>query len=373
MVVLAAALVLGSGVPLALQAENSPQKTAVVVSSPAPDQTQPPARPPATRETPGRKVSRWLDWQVGSVESRYRWIENTAGVVTSNQLQHKQTLRAAFKFDPKGRYTLQTLAGTGGSFVSSWENTGLGMGGPDWAFNVRQFYLQAVPVDGIEASWGGMSLSRGEHTEITTFDNDNYVVAGRVSVKRPAALYFDEIAVTAGYLGDLRTPNVFRRLDRGNDHNYTQVLVAKKLGGRVAVSADWSEIAGVSTLRQAIRVATKDHLPLDFVRFENYQRVDGPEPAWGFTISTERAVHRKLVLAGGYADIDEHNGTLSGDRYFRGKRLFFEPRILILPELTLSFFVAEAVGNEYPVVNEHRFDTVLTFNVLRALQRAGAW
>lgn len=329
-------------------------------------QQAPPAKVPAAR------VKRWVDWQTGSVDSRYRWIKNSAGVTTSNQQQHKQGFKVGFKFDPQGRYTIQTFAGTGSSFVSSWDNLGPGMGTKDWTFGIRQLYLQAQPVKGIEAQWGGTSVLRGEHTEITTFDNDNYLIAGRVSVKRPKTLWLDELSVTAGYLGDLTSPNVFRRFDRWDEHNYTQVMTAKKFGKHVSVTADWTDLAEISTLRQAVRVATKAWLPVDVIRFENYERVEGRK-AYGFTLSTEKTLHPRVTVVGGLANIDEFNGTLTGDRYFRGKRVFVEPRITIVPELVLSFFYGEAFDNDFPVANEHRFDIVVAYNVIKGLQRAGAW
>ena len=324
------------------------------------------------RRPPVSGVKRWVDWQAGTLESRYRWVETTAGVETSDSLQHKQAFKAGLKLDPRGRYSIQALAGTGSSFIGSWDNLGPGIGEPDWTFNLRQLYLQARPIDGLEASWGGMALSRGEHTEITTFDNDNYVLAGRLSVRQPDSLYLDEVSVTAGYLGDLITPNVFRRFDRWDEHNYTQVLVAKTFGGTVAVSADWTDLNEITTLRQAVKVTTKAWLPVDAIRFENYQRIEGTE-GWGYAVTADKSLHPRIALTGGFADIDENNGTLTGDRYFRGRRLFVEPRITILPELTVSVFVGEAVGNDFPVVNEHRFDVVVQYNVLKAFQKYGAW
>jgi hypothetical protein len=369
---IAATFVLAGFLPVALQADPAPKTPAATTAEKDKDQPRQPAQAPAKR-VPAAGAKRWVDWQVGSVESRYRWVENSAGVETSNQWQHKQTVKAGFKFDPKGRYSVQALVGTGSGFVGSWDNLGPGMGEPAWDLNLRHLYVQAQPVKGLEGQWGGIGLVRGEHTEITTFDNDNYAIGGRITVKRPERLYVDELSVTAGHLGDLSTPNVFKRFDRWDEHNYTQVLAAKKIGPRVSVSADWTELQDVSTLRQAVKVSTKQWLPIDAVRFENYQRIEGPHEAWGFALSAEKAIHPKFVLAGGYADIDEFNGTLSGDRYFRGRRLFVEPKITLLPELTVSFFYGEAVGNEFPVVNEHRFDTIISFNVLKALQRVGAW
>ena len=128
---------------------------------------------------------------------------------------------------------------------------------------------------GRRGHWGGMSIARGEHTEISSFDNDNYVMAGRVSVKRPKSLYFDEVSVTAGYLGDTSVPNVIKRFDRWDEHNYTQVLAGKKFGKHVSVSADWTDLNQVATWRQAVKLSTKEWMPIDSIRFENYQRTEG--------------------------------------------------------------------------------------------------
>jgi hypothetical protein len=373
MMLVGATLLLGAFLPVGLQAEPPAARPATAVEDNRDkDQPRPQADAPK-KQPPAPALKRWIDWQAGSVESRYRWIKNSAGEETSNSLQHKQAFKAGLKLDPEGKYSIQAMAGTGSSFVGSWDNLGPGIGEPAWTFNLRQLYVQAQPVKWLEASWGGQALNRGEHTEITSFDNDNYVLAGRVSVKRPDDLYFDEVSVSAGYLGDLNDPNVIKRFDRWDEHNYTQVLVGKKFGRIVALSADWTDINDVSTLRQAVKLTTKQWTrAIDAVRFENYQRVEGDE-AYGFALSAEKAVHPKVVLAGGYADIDRDNGLLSGDRYFRGKRVFVEPKIQVLPELTLSFFYTEAFDNDFAIPNDHRFDIVVQYNVLKALQKAGAW
>jgi hypothetical protein len=373
MMLVGATLLLGAFLPVGLQAEPPAARPATAVEDNRDkDQPRPQADAPK-KQPPAPALKRWIDWQAGSVESRYRWIKNSAGEETSNSLQHKQAFKAGLKLDPEGKYSIQAMAGTGSSFVGSWDNLGPGIGEPAWTFNLRQLYVQAQPVKWLEASWGGQALNRGEHTEITSFDNDNYVLAGRVSVKRPDDLYFDEVSVSAGYLGDLNDPNVIKRFERWDEHNYTQVLVGKKFGRIVALSADWTDINDVSTLRQAVKLTTKQWTrAIDAVRFENYQRVEGDE-AYGFALSAEKAVHPKVVLAGGYADIDRDNGLLSGDRYFRGKRVFVEPKIQVLPELTLSFFYTEAFDNDFAIPNDHRFDIVVQYNVLKALQKAGAW
>jgi hypothetical protein len=317
------------------------------------------------------RTHRWVDLQVGQVDMRYRLIESSAGVRSSNTLQHKQTIRAAFKFDPTGRYTLQTGLGTGSQFVSTWEGTGLGTSPASWGFAVRTLYAAAQPVKGVEFQLGGLAPIRGESTEITAYDNDAYLVGERVSLKRPATLYLDEVSVTAGYLGDLTTPNVFARLDRLNEHNYTQVLAAKKLGSRAAASMDWTRATGSDTWREAVRLSTKEARLVDAVRLELYQRVDTPT-GQGFAVIADKALSKRVSLSGGYASVDRNNGVLNGDRYARGNRIVVEGRVDLTPELTLSSFYGHAVANDFAVLNKTRFDIVVSYNVLKALQRAGA-
>jgi hypothetical protein len=334
--------------------------------------TTPPPTPAATSPTLQSQLHRWFDLQTAQLETRYRFIESSADVTTTNQWQHKQTFRGAFKFDEAGRYTLQSTLGTGSSFTGSWDPTGVGTGDPTWDFRVRRFYAQAIPVTGLEFAAGSFDMVRGEHTEITVFDNDAFVQGYRASVKRPKTLYLDEISATVGYVGDLTEPNAFKRMDRLRDHNYTQVFAAKKLLPSLSVSADWSEIDHVSTLRQAVRLTSKALRLVDMVRFENYQRVEGTT-GYGFAVSAERALNKRMTVAGGWASIDRNFSPLNGDRYARGKRVFTENRLTLVPELTCSLFYTHAVDTDYTIPNKQRLDIVLVYNVLKALQQHHLW
>src|SRR4029453_18878516 len=133
------------------------------------------ASPAAARSPdPNRGLHRWIDFQSGAIETRYRYIESSAGATVANQVPHKQGLRGALKFDAAGHYTLQSFLGTGSSFTGSWDPTGAGTGEPAWDFRVRRLYLQAAPVKGLEFAAGSFDALRGENTEVTTLDNDAY-------------------------------------------------------------------------------------------------------------------------------------------------------------------------------------------------------
>jgi len=325
----------------------------------------------SAQDTAAAPSHRWYDAQAIQLDARYRLIESSAGVTTTNQMQHRQTFKGALKFDPKGCYTLQATAGSGTSFTGSWDNAGPGTGEGDVNFAVRYLYASAAPMKGLELQAGGLGLVRGESTEITSYDNDGFIMGERVSLKQPARVYLDEISLSTGYLGDLSTPNVFERFDRLSENNYTQVLVGKKLGARGAVSVDWTGHEGVDTWRQAVRVGTRETHVVDAVRLELYQRTTGTH-AEGFALSAERMLPHRLSLAGGYATIDRDYGGLNGDRFNRGRRVFAEARVPLVQDLSLSVFYGHAVGNDFPVTNADRFDIVVGYNALKALQRRGA-
>ena len=348
---------------LSFVAATAAAQTSTPAAGQQPSTIRPAAKP---APTPGH---RWYEAQAISLDARYRLIETSAGVRSANHLQHKQTFKGALKFDARGRYTLQATAGSGSSFTGSWENAGPGTGEADAHFGVRYLYFSAAPVKGFELQAGGLGLARGEATEITTYDNDGYVMGERLSVKRPDLLYLDEVSISAGYFGDLSTPSVFERADRLDEHNYTQALVGKKLGTRGAVSADWTRVAGVTTWRQAVRVATKETRAIDSVRLELYQRVTGDD-AEGFAVTAERALPAKLSLGVGFATIDRNYGGLNGDRFNRGNRFFVDAKMPLVRDLNLNVFYTGAVRNDYTVANKHRFDIVVSYNALKALQRA---
>jgi hypothetical protein len=318
-------------------------------------------------------LHRWFDLQLARIETRYRYVATSADVTTANQWQHKESVKGGFKFDAQGRYSVQAMMGTGNGFTASWDTTGVGTGDPVWDFRVRRLYAQANPVNGLELAAGSFDVLRGETTEISSYDNDAFMQGYRVSVKKPSRFFFDEIAVTAGYLGDFNTTNVFKRFKWMNDHNYTQGLLAKKIVPALSASFDWTAVTGVSTAREGVKLSTKSAGDvIDSVRVELYQRVDAPTgQGWAFT--AERALSRRVTADGGFADIDKHMPALNGDRYALGKRVFLGGTITILPGLIGSVFYTHAVANDFAVANHERLDVLLSYDVVKGLQQHHLW
>ena len=160
-----------------------------------PQATPPPAAP---------KKHRWIDWQVGSLDlplSLYRdirWVHDIGLASAQADVQGRPEVR------PEGRYSLQALAGTGNSFVGSWDNLGPGIGEPVWTFNLRQLYVQAVPVMGIEGLWGGSEhRARRAHRDHVLRQRQLHRRGPRQRQAAEAAV-LDEVSVTAGYLGDMQ-------------------------------------------------------------------------------------------------------------------------------------------------------------------------
>jgi hypothetical protein len=338
------------------------------------EQAQPPP-PPARVSAPAAartvKTHRWVDLQLAQVDARYRFVDSSAGVTTVNQMQQREQFRAGVKFDGAARYSLQMAAGSGTNFNGSWDPSGPGTGDFSPHLYPRQLYLAAAPIDGVELQFGGLGFVRGESTEITTYDNDGFMVGERISVKRPKQTHLDEIALTFGRLGDVETPNVFRRFDGLAHHNFAQILTARRFGRRTAASLDWTSAGPDDTFHEAVRIGVKESRVVDGVRLEFYERVTGVTGK-GFAVSVDRALTRTLTMSGGYATVDRA-AVLNGDRFLRGRRGFVEARYALTPELTLSTYFTRAFHNDFAIPLRTRFDFLVTYNVLKGLQRAGAW
>jgi hypothetical protein len=136
---------------------------------------QPPSPPPSPPA-----LGRWIDLQNATLNLRYRFVDTSDGVVTTNQLQHRETLRARVKFDSRGRYALHLGVFTGVRFTSGWDNTGWGINPAQKNLAFKASYLSAQPLAGVDVEAGGLYIVKGESTEVTTYDDDGYVMGERL-------------------------------------------------------------------------------------------------------------------------------------------------------------------------------------------------
>jgi hypothetical protein len=286
------------------------------------------------------------------------------------------TLKARLTFDAKRQFSLGTLISTGSGFTSSWNNTGIGTGNALKTLYMKQLFVTAAPIKGLEASYGGIGIVRGESTEITSYDNDGFLLGTRVTVKRPKNIYFDDVSFTNAYLGSLTESSFISRTQHLDEANYRQLLFAKKLQPWIAASGDYTWVSGsgtkptVGTLRAAVTVKTEHARVVDLVRWEQYRR-NGSASASGFAAYGEKTLTRRISVGGGYADIDANYGGLNADRFNKGRRLYQNGTMKLTKELSASVFVTEAVHNSIAMANHRRVDLILAYNALASLQRVG--
>lgn len=336
---------------------------------PALSQTPVPAIAP-TPPPPASSLRRWFELQTAQLRIRYHFRETSAGITATDAIQHKEAFQGRFKFDAEGHYSLTALVATGSRFTGGWNNFTHGTGHFGTNLYLKHLFFTAQPVKGVEYSIGGFDMLRGQATEITTWNNDAFMTGQRLTLRHPQEMFFDEVAVTYGFLGDFNTPNLNKRYHRLKKFNYHQFLVSKHLGKRAAVSADYTFVSGVESLRQAVKVRTPELRWLDAITFETYQRVD-VNPDWGFALHGEKTLRKRLTLGGGYTQIDPLLPALNADRFFQGKHVFTNNSLALTPELNLFVFLTRKVATSNPVPVKTRFEIGLTVNLLKTLQRAG--
>jgi hypothetical protein len=318
---------------------------------------------------PAPKFRHWLELQTVTASVRYREVETSAGVRTTNQMQDSEVIKGRVKFDPSGAYTLNANVSSGTSITGGWNTTGVGTGVLVTNLYLKQLYFAAAPTRGFELQYGGLPVVRGETTEVTTYDNDVYLVGARASVRRPKEIFFDEISLTQAYLGDSTAPGFLHRYQRLDEVNYHQVLLGKKITSELSVSADYTRVDGVGTTHAGLTY--KHHLPLlDVVRYEQYGR-SGPQAGSGFSAYGEKSFGTRATAGVGWATIDANIGSLTGDRFGKGRRFFTNGSLTLSPELSASVFYTHGADNEFAVANQQRLDVILTYNVLKTMQRTG--
>jgi hypothetical protein len=349
------------------------------------------------------KIDRWLDFGSFNYGARYRSTFDTNGARTFDQGQQHLVADGKFKFDEQGRYGIGFHLSSGRYF--NWSYADFIGGGQHqfvqdaeakmtpyqlYIFNVlppssgfynsgggqlylRQLFLAAELVHGIEFQFGGLAINHGVNSEATSYDDDGYMSGERVTVRRPKQAWLSEISYTRGYLGDLYTPNFFARGERLSRSNYWQILGRKDFGKRIAVSADYTYTTPegaaffLKTSREAILADVHQSKVIDQVRFEAYQRINAGEfapgfpfpSAKGYAVTLSRNFKNRFAMDAGVADIDVDyitnlgvnvqalilGLTVNGDQYGVGRRYFVRPAIPLTRYASL-------VGNY-----SHVFDT----------------
>ena len=315
--------------------------------------------------------SRWIEFQTLTLYSRYRFIENSAGKTTSNQLQYKEAIRARFNVDRRKRVTLNAGLFSGSSFISTWNNWGIGTGDFDRKNNyLKQLFVAVNPARGIDMQAGGIYVRRGEDDDITTYDDDGYVVGERVTISRPKQVFLDDITFTRGALGPFNEPNLWNRWQDWSHPNYAQALIIKRFTKHLAGSLDYSTQSGARTIRMAVTLRLSKGRPIQTVKYEQYRRVN-QRAAAGFALWAERTLGPVGRLQAGYVTVDQFYGGWNADRLQSGRRLFAILNVPIAHGLSAQLFGTEALSSAYPIPLKRRYEAVVSYDVLAALHRTG--
>ncbi|MEO6656451.1 MAG: hypothetical protein ABIO36_10255 [Pyrinomonadaceae bacterium] len=313
------------------------------------------------------KIKRWFEFDQLSAATRYHFIENDNNNKAANNVQYQFAAKFRFKFDAKGKYSVAATLATGPSFTTSWNASGWGTGKTQKNLNFKQLYFNAKPAKAVEFQIGGLYVNYGESTEVTTYDNDGYIVGERVQIRFPQKLYFDEISVTHGRLADPVMPNVFNRFKRFGKQNYHQFLVRKQINKWVGFSADYTFESGIDTFHQAVKFKLPKTQIIDTLIFENYERTD-PDRNYGFNIFGEKKLNKIFTLSGGFANI--HIKALNADRFPPGKRIYFSAIAKLTPEFSVTTQFTQGVGFIAPTIARTRLDIAFNYNILETLRRS---
>jgi hypothetical protein len=303
----------------------------------------------------------WLELQSVSFGLRYRMLENNLGLHARNWSDHQQGLKLRLKLDPAARFSLSAVAANGDSFIAGWNLRGLGEQSSNRMF-LKQLFVTAKPHSGIEFQYGGLPIARGESSEITSYDNDGYLMGERLTLSPGRGV--DELTATAAYLGDLKKPSVTRRFRRLSDINYVQLLAKRRLTDRLTASADLTDFDGERTLRQGL--AVRPSKVVDLIRIEAYQRVSGRRAAGG-AITIEKPFG-PTRLGASFASIDDRYIPLNADRYGRGRRLSLVSTTAIGRDVSLQVFVTRAF-DDVVMPNRLRLDVQIRYELAAILRQ----
>ena len=332
---------------------------------------------PAQSDTPVQRLgnatphplARWVDAQAVTLSTRYDYIGDARDRTLQDRMQWQAQIHVAFKVDAAGRYRVHAGLTTGNNFSSGWNAIGIGTGEGSAKIYLTQLFGAAEPWDGIELHYGSLYPTRGQSTEITTYDNDSYVTAGRVHVRRPRELFFDQIILSVGYVGYLDTAFVFDRTGAFSRQNYWRVLASKQVVAGLTVSTDYAVIDDDGMLHQGATWRV-DQPWVDTIRGEYGVRLRGGSHQTAFAFSGEKQI-AAVTMQVGYANVDPVFGVLNGDPYGAGDRIFTDGSFALPLDLSATWFVQKEISPPVTSTNNVRVDLGLRWNVLKTLKRGG--
>ena len=372
--------------------------------------------------------SRWVDVTEMSESQRYRSEFDENGQFLFDTGQQRTAVAGHIKLDREGNYFIGIRASSGqffnwaygdyighdflyfagkslngftpaeyvsffGALAADPAGSSQNFADKGWNFYVRDLYASATPVKQVTVEFGSIPIERGYSTEITTFDDDGFIAGERVRFNDSRHLGLDEVSFTSAYLGDVVTPNFFRRANRLEQSNYRQIAGKKLIRKRVALSGEYNWLNGTDTVREAAVFTVPESRVVDALHFELYQRLNsitfpgaatstvGPvapdtiSGGQGFAIFAAKKVG---PVSGdfGYDRIDSHYGvylnsrfledvgfSLNGDSYSTGNRVFGHMAIKLNPVVSLFGFYTHTVSGDFYTYCKQGFNAGLKFDL----------
>lgn len=290
----------------------------------------PKAAAPAPKPAPITGVARWLHFQTLDLATRFRYVDTHEHRVNDRDQQYKISSKFQLNLVPEGRTYFQFRVETGSSFASSWTNMGPGMHNREWVLNVKSLFFGQKLGKHFEAQVGGIEYDQGAGSEVTSTDNDAWLIGyrGRVITSGKGWLP-NKVNLTIGHMGDFRMPNVFARMHRLEDVNYVQALAQKSFNKKHEGSFEYDSIQDIQFLRFAYRWKKIPAVVFDEISIEPVVRMTNNSAfGWSGTLGKSLDKAAKLKIAATYSDIPTqlfNKGgqqiLLNGDLYALGKRV----------------------------------------------------
>ena len=354
----------------------------------------------ASTSNSGEGIQRWLDLNTLSFSFRYRNQTDSDDYRFFDNWQQRSLIDGRLKLDADGKYAVHFHVSSGRTFNWAYSDeigndfqyrtSGATAAVPaailpllysavladpsdyqmaklapsrGWEMSFRQLYFSATPVKELSFEYGSIGIERGASTEATTYDDDGYLTGERLRILAPDHLFFDQIAITFAYEGDLFQTSFFNRAERLGQSNYHQFLASKRFGNRLSTSIDYTFDKGTHTLRQALLLKVPELKAIDSVRPEFYQRLNDKvlsgqtyDSGSGFAITASKTFAKRFQLEGGYAGIDEQYGVLTGirimalfgfsmngDAFLTGNRVFTRANWKVTPYITFFGYFTHQV------------------------------
>jgi hypothetical protein len=287
------------------------------------------------------------------IYARYRYIDNTSGVVTSDDLQYRFTGRLRLNLHKTGTYAGSRIE-TGSSISSSWSNTGIGKSPAEWVLNVKTLFVGQRVGKKAEVEVGSMDFEYGAGTEALYADQDSFNEGYRLRVHDlEGKLVPSKVVLHFGYIGDFNKVNAFGRMHRLGEINYVQILAEKKLAKWMTASAEFDRLRGLNLIRNAAKVTLPDPWLVNDLRIETVARLnDGATAGWALHLvktknrlgSFNPGIYYSHLPTGVYR-VGLAQALVNGDVYGTGKRI----GVTAKRQVTKSFDVSAIITRKLEI------------------------